>query len=140
MTGFVLERGGRLTLPGMIRGIAALWNRRMNLNLSASIEFIALFGVAMLNRARTLGNGAGALLHGIIRHGENSGQVRSASAAHRAVLLVWQAVHESGIFVGSATAGGMKRKVWACTLTSAIVGWIFGIWQPMHSLPAEPGA
>lgn len=79
-------------------------------------------------------------IQGIIRHGENSGHLRSASAAHRAVLSVWQAVHESGIFVGSTTAGGMKRKVWACTLTSAIVGWIFGIWQPMHSLPAEPGA
>jgi cobalt-zinc-cadmium resistance protein CzcA len=30
-------------------GIAALWIRGMNLNLSASIGFIALFGVAMLN-------------------------------------------------------------------------------------------
>ncbi len=30
-------------------GIAALWIRGMNLNLSASVGFIALFGVAMLN-------------------------------------------------------------------------------------------
>src|SRR6266702_3062356 len=33
----------------LIVGIAALWIRGMNLNLSASIGFIALFGVAMLN-------------------------------------------------------------------------------------------
>src|SRR6202035_5150784 len=33
----------------MVGGIAALWIRGMNLNLSASIGFIALFGVAMLN-------------------------------------------------------------------------------------------
>jgi cobalt-zinc-cadmium resistance protein CzcA len=33
----------------MVGGIAALWVRHMNLNLSASIGFIALFGVAMLN-------------------------------------------------------------------------------------------
>src|SRR6266567_5130197 len=33
----------------LVRGIAALWVRGMNLNLSASIGFIALFGVAMLN-------------------------------------------------------------------------------------------
>ncbi len=33
----------------MVGGIAALWMRGMNLNLSASIGFIALFGVAMLN-------------------------------------------------------------------------------------------
>ncbi len=33
----------------MVGGIAALWIRGMNLNLSATIGFIALFGVAMLN-------------------------------------------------------------------------------------------
>src|SRR5438445_3293621 len=33
----------------MVGGIAALWIRGMNLNLSASVGFIALFGVAMLN-------------------------------------------------------------------------------------------
>jgi len=33
----------------LVGGIAALWLRAMNLNLSASIGFIALFGVAMLN-------------------------------------------------------------------------------------------
>jgi cobalt-zinc-cadmium resistance protein CzcA len=33
----------------LVGGITALWIRGMNLNLSASIGFIALFGVAMLN-------------------------------------------------------------------------------------------
>ena len=33
----------------LVGGIAALWIRGMNLNLSTSIGFIALFGVAMLN-------------------------------------------------------------------------------------------
>ena len=33
----------------LVGGIAALWIRHMNLNLSASVGFIALFGVAMLN-------------------------------------------------------------------------------------------
>ena len=33
----------------VVGGIAALWIRGMNLNLSASVGFIALFGVAMLN-------------------------------------------------------------------------------------------
>ena len=33
----------------LVGGITALWLRGMNLNLSASIGFIALFGVAMLN-------------------------------------------------------------------------------------------
>ena len=78
--------------------------------------------------------------HWFIRHGENSGHARSTLAAHSVVLSVWQAVHESGIFADWAVAGAMKRKVWACTLTSAMVGWIFGMWQPTHSLPAESGA
>ena len=33
----------------LVGGIASLWIRGMNLNLSASVGFIALFGVAMLN-------------------------------------------------------------------------------------------
>jgi cobalt-zinc-cadmium resistance protein CzcA len=33
----------------LVGGIAALWLRGMNMNLSASVGFIALFGVAMLN-------------------------------------------------------------------------------------------
>jgi len=33
----------------LVGGIAALWIRGMNLNVSASVGFIALFGVAMLN-------------------------------------------------------------------------------------------
>jgi cobalt-zinc-cadmium resistance protein CzcA len=39
-----------LNVPfALVGGIAALWLRQMNLNLSASIGFIALFGVAVLN-------------------------------------------------------------------------------------------
>lgn len=39
-----------LNVPfALIGGIAALWLRGLNLNLSASVGFIALFGVAVLN-------------------------------------------------------------------------------------------
>jgi cobalt-zinc-cadmium resistance protein CzcA len=39
-----------LNVPfALVGGIAALWLRGLNLNLSASIGFIALFGVAVLN-------------------------------------------------------------------------------------------
>lgn len=40
--------GGNIPFA-LVGGIAALWIRGMNLNLSASVGFIALFGVAMLN-------------------------------------------------------------------------------------------
>jgi Cu/Ag efflux pump CusA len=33
----------------LVGGIAALWIRGINLNLSASVGFIALFGIAVLN-------------------------------------------------------------------------------------------
>ena len=36
----------------LVGGIAALWARGLNLNLSASVGFIALFGVAVLNGVR----------------------------------------------------------------------------------------
>jgi cobalt-zinc-cadmium resistance protein CzcA len=39
-----------LNVPfALVGGIAALWLRGINLNLSASVGFIALFGVAVLN-------------------------------------------------------------------------------------------
>ncbi|MBI3248425.1 MAG: efflux RND transporter permease subunit [Deltaproteobacteria bacterium] len=46
-----LERlGQHLNVPfALVGGVAALWLRSLNLNLSASIGFIALFGVAVLN-------------------------------------------------------------------------------------------
>lgn len=49
----------------MVGGIAALWLRGMNLNLSASVGFIALFGVAMLN---------GVVLVSAINHARKEGQ------------------------------------------------------------------
>ncbi|HEV2198510.1 MAG TPA: CusA/CzcA family heavy metal efflux RND transporter [Bryobacteraceae bacterium] len=56
----------------LVGGIAALWVRGMNLNLSASIGFIALFGVAMLN---------GVVLVSSIN------QMRSGGAASREAVL-----------------------------------------------------
>jgi Cu/Ag efflux pump CusA len=39
-----------LNVPfALVGGIAALWIRGLNLNLSASVGFIAFFGVAVLN-------------------------------------------------------------------------------------------
>ena len=39
-----------LNVPfALVGGVAALWARGLNLNLSASVGFIALFGVAVLN-------------------------------------------------------------------------------------------
>lgn len=49
----------------LVGGIAALWLRGLNLNLSASVGFIALFGVAMLN---------GVVLVSSINHSREAGE------------------------------------------------------------------
>ena len=72
------------------------------------------------------------------RHGENSGQVLSASLTHGTVLSVWQLLQAFGILNVSVASGGMNWNVWLRTLTSAMVCSIFGMWQATHSLPAEP--
>jgi hypothetical protein len=72
------------------------------------------------------------------RQGENCGHVFKTSRAHPAVLSVWHPTHGLGIFNVSVEAGVMKRNVWLRTFTSAIVCWIFGIWQATHSFPADP--
>ncbi len=62
-----------LNVPfALVGGIAALWLRGLNLNLSASVGFIALFGVAMLN---------GVVLVSYINHLRDRG--RSLDAAVR---------------------------------------------------------
>jgi cobalt-zinc-cadmium resistance protein CzcA len=57
----------------LVGGIAALWLRGMNLNLSASVGFIALFGVAVLN---------GVVLVSSINQARGAGQT-----THDAVLV-----------------------------------------------------
>src|SRR5207237_4656870 len=74
-----------LTVPfALVGGIAALWLRGLHLNLSASVGFIALFGVAVLN---------GVVLLTYINHLRQRGQSLRDAVRHgagirlRAVLL-----------------------------------------------------
>lgn len=74
-----------LNVPfALVGGIAALWLRGLNLNLSASVGFIALFGVAVLN---------GVVLITAINqlrtdgHGLHEAIVRGAGSRLKAVLM-----------------------------------------------------
>jgi cobalt-zinc-cadmium resistance protein CzcA len=64
-----------LNVPfALVGGIAALWVRGLNLNLSASVGFIALFGVAVLNGVVMISyinqlRAAGRTLHDAVREG-----------------------------------------------------------------------
>ncbi len=67
-----------LNVPfALVGGIAALWLRGLNLNLSASVGFIALFGVAVLNGVVLITavnqlRAEGHLLHDAIQRGAGS--------------------------------------------------------------------
>ena len=72
------------------------------------------------------------------RQGERSGQWRRASVAQAVGLSAWHVVQGLGILYLSVMVGVMKAKVWALTMTSAMVVWIFGMWQATQLLPADP--
>ena|ERR1700722_11316855 len=76
--------------------------------------------------------------HQFIRHAERSGQRRNSSVAQAVVLSAWQVVHGFGILYLSVIAGVINANVCERTLTSAMVVAIFGIWQAMQLLPADP--
>ena len=73
-----------------------------------------------------------------MRHAERSGQRRNSSVAQAVVLSAWHVVQGLGILYLSVIAGVIKANVCERTLTSAMVVAIFGMWQAMQLLPADP--
>jgi hypothetical protein len=77
-------------------------------------------------------------VHSATRQGERSAHVFRAVLAHAVDLSAWQTLQAFGIFNASVVTGVTKLNVWLRTFTSAMVCWIFGIWQAIHSLPGLP--
>jgi cobalt-zinc-cadmium resistance protein CzcA len=103
----------------LVGGIAALWLRGMNLNLSASVGFIALFGVAMLNGVVLISsinqlNGNGANGRGAVLEG--------ARRRLRPVLMT-AAVASFG-FIPMATATSTGAEVQR-PLATVVIGGLF---------------
>jgi hypothetical protein len=73
-----------------------------------------------------------------MRHAERSGQRRNSSVAQAVVLSAWHVVQGLGILYLFVIAGVINANVCERTLTSAMVVAIFGMWQAMQLLPAEP--
>lgn len=103
----------------LIGGIAALWIRGMNLNLSASIGFIALFGVAMLN---------GVVLVSSINQPRLSGEptrqavVKGARRRLRPVLMTACVASFGFIPMAIATSTGAEVQR---PLASVVIGGLF---------------
>jgi heavy metal efflux system protein len=103
----------------LVGGIAALWIRGMNLNLSASIGFIALFGVAMLNGVVLVSSITQLSKAG---HGVREAVLSGARRRLRPVLMT--AFVASFGFIPMATATSTGAEVQR-PLASVVIGGLF---------------
>jgi len=102
----------------LVGGIAALWLRQMNLNLSASVGFIALFGVAVLN---------GVVLVSSINQLRSRGDFRSAvvtGARRRLRPVLMTALVASLGFVPMALATSTGAEIQR-PLATVVIGGLF---------------
>ena len=103
----------------LIGGIAALWIRGMNLNLSASIGFIALFGVAMLNGVVLVSS-----INQLRLVGEPTRQAVFDGATRRLRPVLMTACVASFGFIPMATAVSTGAEVQR-PLASVVIGGLF---------------
>jgi cobalt-zinc-cadmium resistance protein CzcA len=103
----------------LVGGIAALWIRGMNLNLSASIGFIALFGVAMLNGVVLVSS-----INQLLRRGELPRDAVVAGARRRLRPVLMTAFVASFGFIPMAVATSTGAEVQR-PLASVVIGGLF---------------
>jgi len=103
----------------VVGGIAALWLRDMNLNLSASVGFIALFGVAMLNGVVLISS-----INQLREAGERTRQAVIAGARRRLRPVLMTAFVASFGFIPMAVATSTGAEVQR-PLASVVIGGLF---------------
>jgi cobalt-zinc-cadmium resistance protein CzcA len=115
----------------LVGGIGGLWIRGLNLNLSASIGFIALFGVAVLN---------GIVMVSYINHLRDSGKsvedaVRSGATLRLRPVLMTALVASLG-FVPMAFSTSQGSEVQRPLATVVIGGLITATLLTLYLIPA----
>jgi cobalt-zinc-cadmium resistance protein CzcA len=120
-----------LNVPfALVGGIAALWLREINLNLSASIGFIALFGVAVLN---------GVVLIAAVNHLREEGKMLRdailAGAGRRLKPVLMTALVASLGFVPMAVSTGAGAEVQRPLATVVIGGLLTSTLLTLIVLP-----
>ena len=103
----------------LVGGIAALWIRGMNLNLSASVGFIALFGVAMLNGVVLVSS-----INQLRRAGEPVRYAVLAGARRRLRPVLMTACVASFGFIPMAVATSTGAEVQR-PLATVVIGGLF---------------
>lgn len=108
-----------LNVPfALVGGIAALWLRGLNLNLSASVGFIALFGVAVLNGVVLITAVNQLRTEGVVLH---DAILRGAASRLKAVLMT--ALVAALGFVPMALSHGAGSEVQR-PLASVVIGGV----------------
>jgi cobalt-zinc-cadmium resistance protein CzcA len=121
-----------LNVPfALVGGIAALWLRGLNLNLSASVGFIALFGVAVLNGIVLVASINRLRSEGVRRE---TAILEGSGSRLRPVLMT--ALVASLGFVPMATSTSMGAEVQRPLATVVIGGLISSTLLTLFLLPA----
>jgi heavy metal efflux system protein len=120
-----------LNVPfALVGGIAALWARGLNLNLSASVGFIALFGVAVLNGIVMV-----SYINSLREHGAPCIQAVLDGAAMRLRPVLMTALVASLGFVPMAVATSAGAEVQRPLATVVIGGLVTSTLLTLMVLP-----
>ncbi len=120
-----------LNVPfALVGGIAALWARGLNLNLSASVGFIALFGVAVLNGIVMV-----SYINGLREEGMSCLEAVAAGASMRLRPVLMTALVASLGFVPMAIATSAGAEVQRPLATVVIGGLVTATLLTLLVLP-----
>lgn len=114
-----------------VGGIAALWLRHMNLNLSAAVGFIALFGVAVLNGVVMVSS-----IQQFIRQGWTIEQAIKQGALNRLRPVLMTALVASLGFVPMALATSAGAEIQRPLATVVIGGLLTSTFLTLIVLPS----
>jgi cobalt-zinc-cadmium resistance protein CzcA len=120
-----------LNVPfALVGGIAALWIRGLNLNLSASVGFIALFGVAVLNGIVMV-----SYMNQLRGRGYDMESAVTEGASRRLRPVLMTALVASLGFVPMATSHAMGAEVQRPLATVVIGGLVTATILTLYILP-----
>ncbi|HEX2520925.1 MAG TPA: efflux RND transporter permease subunit, partial [Terriglobia bacterium] len=114
-----------------VGGIAALWLRHMNLNLSAAVGFIALFGVAVLNGVLMVSS-----INRLMREGWTTGEAVKQGAVTRLRPVLMTALVASLGFVPMALATSAGAEIQRPLATVVIGGLLTSTLLTLVVLPS----
>ena len=114
----------------LVGGIAALWLRGINLNLSASVGFIALFGIAVLNGVVMVSH-----INSLREEGKEMDEAVSQGASDRLRPVLITALVASLGFIPMALATSRGAEVQRPLATVVIGGLITATLLTLYLLP-----